>query len=161
MGHPKGLLPLDGAPLILRHLARLREAGCALRVVLGGHADAYRAVLPADVDVVYNPDWAESDMADSLALGLDRVGVALVSPVDVPPPAAATLAALLAGVGDAVPSFGGADGHPVRLDPPHPPGRLDRRLQGARRIPVSDPDCLLDFDTPDRWAAWIRARSSR
>lgn len=160
MGRPKGLLPLDGVPLLLRHLERHRAAGHALRVVLGGHAEAYRAVLPPDVDVVVNPAWATTEMATSLALGLEGVGRALVSPVDVPPPRPATLAALLDGVGDAVPTWRGVDGHPVRLDPPHPPGRLDLRLRPARRVPVDDPDCVLDFDTPDAWARWCAGRAS-
>lgn len=159
MGTPKGLLPLDGHPLILAHVAAFEAAGLRVRVVLGAHADAYRAALPASVEVVENPAWAVTDMAASLAIGLAGLDAALVHPVDVPPPAAATLAALLAQPGDAVPTHAGAPGHPVRIDGPLAPGqRLDARLAGARRVAVADPDCVRNLNTPGDWAAFRAGR---
>lgn len=159
MGAPKGLLRLDGRPLILAHIAAFEAAGLSVRVVLGAHADAYRAVLPDGVEVVENPAWATTDMAASLAIGLGGLARALVHPVDVPPPAADTLRALLALPGDAVPTWAGSPGHPVRLDGPLAPGqRLDARLAGARRVAVADPDCVRNLNTPGEWAAFLDGR---
>lgn len=155
MGTPKGLLDVAGTPLLVAHVAAARAAGLAVRVVLGSRAEDHQRVLPAGVDVVLNPAWATTGMAESLALALVD-GPCLVTPVDVPPPRAATLRALLEGAGDAVPTWSGEDGHPVRLDPPHPPGRLDVRLRGARRLPVEDPEILYNLNTPADWAAWRR-----
>jgi CTP:molybdopterin cytidylyltransferase MocA len=154
MGAPKGLLLVDGVPLLRRHVSTFHDAGLDVIVALGARAEDHRAVLPEGVRVVVNPHWADTTMADTLALALPGVGRAFVTPVDVPPAHAATLAALAAAPGDAVPTWQGRDGHPVRLDPPHPPGRLDERLRAAHRVPVDDPDCVLNLNTPEEWARW-------
>lgn len=46
-GAPKGLLPIDGEPLLVRTLRVAREAG--LDPVLVGRAEAYRAIAPAEL----------------------------------------------------------------------------------------------------------------
>ena len=156
MGQPKGLLDLGGVPLLRAHVETLRRAGLRVRVVLGFAAEAHTAVLPADVEIVVNAAWATTGMAESAAFGLRGLGVTILTPVDAPPAAPDTLAALLAASGDAVPCHDGRDGHPVRLQPPHPPGRIDLRLAAAPRLPVADPDCVRNLNTPDEWAAWRR-----
>lgn len=163
MGVPKALLDLDGEPLIRVHVRRFRDAGLRVVVVVGAVIEPIRAILPPDVTVVVNPDWESTGPAESLALALALApdATALVTPVDVPPARPSTLRALLAGVGDAVPTWSGVDGHPVRLDPPHPPGRLDHRLVGARRVAVDDPDVVLNLNTPEAWAAWLSRRRRR
>ena len=159
MGAPKGLLEVGGRSLLRAHVDAAMAAGLAVRVVLGFRADAHRAVLPAGVVVFENAAWAVTSMGESLALALEPGLRALVTPVDVPPARVATLARLLEGEGDAVPTHGGRDGHPVRLEPPHPSGRLDTRLVGARRVLVDDPDVLRNLNTPADWVAWRRAVS--
>lgn len=158
MGRPKGLLERDGTPLILLHVRAFAALGLPVRVVLGAEAERHRAVLPATVQILVNPFWKETGPSDSAALALAGVLRALLTPVDVPPARPETLRALLAGDGDAVPTWQGRDGHPVRLDAPHPPGRLDHRVVGARRVPVDDPDCVLNLNTPREWEAWRRGR---
>lgn len=158
MGTPKGLLPLEGRPLLLRHVEAFCSAGLPVRVVLGAHEGAYRALLPPQVEVRVNAEWERSDPAASAWIGIHDAAVAIVSPVDVPPAAPETLATLLRPGGDAVPSFGGRAGHPVRLVAPHRAGRLDHRLADAERRPVDDPGVLVDFDTPAAWSAWLQSR---
>lgn len=159
MGRPKGLLERDGTPLIVLHVRSFAALGLPVRVVLGAEEERHRVVLPATVQILVNPSWKETGPSESAALALAGVARALLTPVDVPPARPETLRALLAGEGDAVPAWRGQDGHPVRLDAPHPPGRLDHRLVGARRVPVEDPDCVLNLNTPRDWEAWLRARA--
>ncbi len=160
MGRPKGLLLVEGVPLVCLHVARFLGAGLDVTVVLGAHAEEYAAALgarfPAEArcTLVYNHAWASTAMADSLSIA-HRDGAALVTPVDVPPARPETLAALLAVEGDAVASYHGAPGHPIQLSAPLGPGqRLDERLALAARVDVADPDCLLNLNTPAEWARW-------
>lgn len=154
----KGLRLVDGAPLLLHHVHAFSMFNIYPRVVLGCEAAAHAAILPSDVEVVYNLRWAETDMAESVAIGLDGMGVVLLTPVDAPPAQPDTLRALLAATGDCVPTWDHQPGHPVRLEPPHPFGRLDVRLAHARRVPVSDPCCIRNLNTPADWDAWLAAR---
>lgn len=161
MGIPKALLQLGKEALIVHHVRAYRNLGLPVVVVGADWSTGRLPHLGEGVEVRPNPDPGASDMAMSLEIGLAGVGIALVSPVDVPPPRPETLRVLLATTGDAVPTFDGRDGHPVRVEPPHPPGRLDLRLAGARRVAVADPDCVLDFDTPEAWSAWLGRRPER
>lgn len=160
MGRPKGLLDVDGVPLVCHHARAFLAAGLKVTVVLGAHANLYTAALtdhfsaPFSCSIVYNPDWATTSMMDSLRIAF-QTGTAIVTPIDVPPARAATLRALLACRGDAVPEHAGLPGHPVHLSSPPGPGeRLDHRLARAVRVPVDDPDCLLNLNTPLEWARW-------
>ena len=162
MGRPKGLEPVDGCPVLLRHVLAARAAGLVPRVVLGVDAARYLRALPPGVEVVWNARAARTDMATSAALGLHGLPWALVTPVDVPPADASTLRALLDHPGPCVPVHHGREGHPVRVhataDGSHPAVRLDDRLRDARRIAVADPDAARDLDTPEAWAAWHAER---
>jgi CTP:molybdopterin cytidylyltransferase MocA len=153
MGQPKGLLRRDGVPLLRAQVLALQAAGLPVTVVLGFRAAEHCSVLPPGVRVELNLRWARTDMAASAALGLR--GPVLLQPVDVPPPTPETLRALLSVPEDLVPVFEGQEGHPVRLQPPHPPGRLDLRLRSARRIPVKDPHCIRNLNRPADWADWV------
>lgn len=154
MGAPKGLLDVGGIALLRAHVEAFATVGLATVVVLGPRLAEHVAALPAGVRVVWNPRWADTDMSGSAFLALKDLGVALVTPVDAPPAREETLRRLLAAPGDAVPTWQGRDGHPVRLAPPHRAGRLDLRLAAAPRIPVDDPACVLNLNTPEAWAAW-------
>ncbi|QUV85900.1 NTP transferase domain-containing protein [Chloracidobacterium aggregatum] len=74
-GHPKLLLSIDGESLLQRaiRLARAVQAAPIL-VVLGGHAESYRAHLAdadgaPDVELIDNPQWAEG-LGASLRCGI-------------------------------------------------------------------------------------------
>ena len=159
MGRPKALLELRGVPLLVAHARAFHAMGLRVTVVLGAHAEAVAAVVPAGVRIVTNGDWARTGPAESAALGLAGLGPSLLTPVDVPPASADDLAALISQYGSAVLTVGGLAGHPVRLDPPHAPGRLDTRLEHATRVPSQDADRLLNLNTPEAWEAWVQARA--
>ena len=107
---------------------------------------------------VVNTAWASTTLADSLRLA-HSAGPAIVTPVDVPPARASTIAALLAVGGDATVAFEGVPGHPARLASPLLPGeRLDVRLASAPLVEIDDRDCLLNLNTPGDWRAWQDAR---
>lgn len=155
MGQPKGLLDVDGVPLILLQIAAFLNGGLQTRVVLGAHASQYRQVLPANIPIVENHAWATTDMAASVRLGMIGLDAVILTPVDAPPANADTLRTLLALSGDGVPTFNGAPGHPVRLSAPLRSGeRLDTRLATAPRVAVADPGCLGNLNTPSDWEAW-------
>jgi CTP:molybdopterin cytidylyltransferase MocA len=158
MGASKGLLDIGGITLLRAHADAFSSFGIPLRVVLGPSLPEHLRVLPTGVSVVWNARWANTDMAVSVGLGLDGLADALVTPVDAAPPSPATLRALLDASGACVPTFDGRDGHPVRVRGPYPGGRLDRYLQGAPRVPVSDPHCLVNLNDPETLRAWIGRR---
>lgn len=162
IGGPKGLLDLQGAPLVRHHVAALAPWCARVVVAVGARADDHRAIL-GDVVLVENPHWAVEWPVQSLARALRAAeprGPALVTPVDTPPASRAVIAALLEGAGAAVPRGpDGRDGHPVRIDPPEiatilagpPEGGLRAVLASARRVPVAAA-VGADFDTPEAWA---------
>jgi 2-aminoethylphosphonate-pyruvate transaminase len=70
---PKGLLPLDGRPLIGHSIDRLRAAGVPrIRVVTGYlHARMAAALAGyAEVEIAFNPDFAATGSLQSLRVGL-------------------------------------------------------------------------------------------
>jgi len=166
MGRPKALLPLAGRTVIEAHLTRLAAHCGELVVVLGAHASAIRAVLPAGVRIVYNPDWADTHPVDSLrrALRVVEAPHGLVVPVDTPPARPRTLERLLGARPPAVPvDAAGRRGHPVAVgsaivaavrDGPVP-GGLRTLLTEAREVPVDDPWVGFDFDEPSAWARFV------
>lgn len=167
MGRAKGLLVWRDTPLILHHVAALRPVAERVVAILGSDAPAHRAILAGrGIDVVHNPDWHTTWPADSLRLGLlahPTAGRVLVTPVDTPPAASATLEALLARTGPAVPENDRGPGHPVLLDRAladrirdrAPEGGLRAILTRAERVPVGQSDVELDFDTADDWSRWV------
>ncbi len=158
MGTSKSLLEVDGTPLLLLHVETFRALGLRVHVVLGCDATRIAAALPSEVVVHHNPRWASTGPAESASIALLGTGATLLTPVDVPPAAPEDLRRLLDANGPAVLTYGGADGHPVRLDPPHHPGRLDHRLSGALRIPVGDSGRILNLNTPTQWESWLNGR---
>lgn len=170
MGRPKGLLLLDGKPLLRRQVEAFARFSEQVIVVLGSRAREHLHALPAAVRVVYNRDWAAGFPADSLHLAVRTLGVrgsCWVTPVDVSPPTEDTLGALLAAGPPAVPVDSAArDGHPVLLGPEEleqlrrqaPDGGLRTLLGGARRVPVADPMVARDFDDPAAWEAFLASR---
>lgn len=168
MGGNKALLLVDGCSLVRRHVARLREVGCAHVVVVvpTKRVVAVREELGA-FDAVEIVGADTSGQAESLAAALSHVAgdVVVVTPVDLVPPRAATMQALLAALtppfAAVTPTWEGQGGHPVvirrewlvefeRGFAPLPTLHDVLRGLGTRRLrlPVDDAAVLGDLDTP-------------
>jgi molybdenum cofactor cytidylyltransferase len=184
MGRPKALLPdPDGRPFVARLVRTFAAAGIDDIVVVTGRLEAEIADAiiddrpPVAPRFVNNPQPVLGQVS-SLWIGLDAVarpGVegALVTLVDIP----LVLASTVRHVVDAWtlnrapivrPAVGDRHGHPVLFDRSvfdalrHAP-----LTEGARavvhanadrivNVPVDDPGCLLDIDTPADYDAVIR-----
>ena len=183
MGSPKALLLDDrGRPFVARVASSMRAAGVeALVVVSGQHHDAIVAALQAELgatapQVIRNPD-PERGQLSSLWTGMDRVCDAdtegiVVTLVDVP----MVLPQTIRGVIDAWrqarapivrPSVGSRRGHPVVFDraifdelrhaPLHEGARSVVRAHrnDVLDVPVDDPGCIVDIDTPADYRALV------
>ena len=157
----------DGMPWSARAVATLRAGGCAtVLVVLGAQAEAARALLPPNTDVVVADDW-ETGLSASLQAGLRAAPAdataALITLVDLPGLPAAAVARLLAEPLTTASlrraSYGGRPGHPVVLGREHWAGASasadgDRgagsylRAQGAELVDCSDLWDGTDVDEP-------------
>ena len=168
MGEFKPLLPFDGVTVIERCIANLRSAGAAEIVVVTGHRAAELAarLSGSGVQCVHNPRYAETQMFDSLCLGLRALSgdcdTILLTPGDVPLVDAETVQALLRQRGGFVcPVCNGRRGHPVALDAAWRAALLDYSGEGGLRgavaalgiptatVEVADRGMHLDLDTPE------------
>jgi len=175
MGGPKALLVVDGTPLVLAHVERLREIGCRPIVVV------VRSAMVEHVHAVLgDKSWVQivasdtSSMVASLVVGLQRgvpsAGQAVVvSTVDSLPVRRSTLSALLSalsenGVEVATPCHQGRGGHPVVVRGSllqallrGYPGTLRDLIRSAEaqrvRLAVDDPAVTIGLDTPADLAA--------
>ena len=175
MGGPKALLIVDGKPLVLHHVERLREVDCRCVAVVVRPSSCEQVVraLQGIPGVVVIPAETTSAAA-SLAVGLraltpSEAGAVLVTPVDLLPAGVSTLRALLAAcavghVRVATPRHAGRGGHPVVLRR----ALVNRFLHGfsgtlrdligsaeayRERVDVDDVAIHGDLDTPDDLAA--------
>lgn len=179
MGRPKLLLPFGEGTVVGGVLAALRGGGAGEVVVVAAPDDAALAAWARGEGLLLavNPR-PEEGMLSSIRAGLAAVGgtaslaaagrAVLVTPGDLPALRAATvaavLAALAAGTPLAVPVFAGRRGHPLGIAPPLLPEidrltlgaglrqLLDRQAAELHEIPVDDPGCLHDVDTPADYA---------
>jgi CTP:molybdopterin cytidylyltransferase MocA len=166
MGEPKALLRFGDGTLLAHHVRGFQDAGLAVRVAVGGHAEQVtREAVEAGASAVPNPAWADTGPTHSLWLcisGLPDHAHVLVTPVDVPPAPPAVLAALLGAPAQAVLSVGGHDGHPIRVRVGAvrslgPGETLRDALAQADRIEADWPDGLLNLNTPEAFNAWRAA----
>lgn len=167
MGEYKPLLPFDGSTVIRRCIANLRSAGAEEIVVVTGYRGDELAAHLAECGVVtvHNPRYAETEMFDSLCLGLRALRrdcrTILLTPGDVPLVAPETVKALLeAEAGFACPVCAGRRGHPVALDAAYRGALLAYGGEGGLRgavaalgiptvlVEVKDAGMHLDLDTP-------------
>ncbi|MCB9528596.1 MAG: nucleotidyltransferase family protein [Myxococcales bacterium] len=135
MGRPKALCQLGGETFVARLVDALAAAGCReVVVVLGAHADRIRPAIPGRARVIHAAEWRRG-MRASLRAGLAALppGPVLLTHVDRPLVAPATLAALVAARGLVIPTHHGAPGHPVRL-----PASLRPRLLCGDDTPLRD-----------------------
>jgi molybdenum cofactor cytidylyltransferase len=158
---PKGLVRIEGVPLVARQMDALRVLGAEVVVVTGVHHEVYLPHL-SDAVVVRNPK-PERGPFSSLQTGLAHMnGDVFMLPLDTMAPHASVWAALPSPEhAAAVPTFDGRGGHPVwlsqricneinTLDPGV--ARLDELLRttpGVARISVNDPAVVTNLNTPD------------
>ena len=174
MGRPKALLPIRGGTFVRAILAALRDGGVAdAVVVIRPDHDAVAAEIAAAGfgRAVVNPRADEGQLSSLLA-GLaaidgDDLDAALVTLVDVPLVAAATIRLLVArAAASAAPVVravhGGRHGHPVifsrrvfaalRAADPAIGAKAVVRAAGVEDVEVADPGVLVDVDTPADYA---------
>lgn len=183
MGSPKALLPdREGQPFVVRIAESMRAAGIAdVIVVTGHHHDAIvggleRSAAGRWVRVARN-DAPSRGQLSSLWTGLDAcpdgTEAVAVTLVDVPFVSVATIAEVVrvwsrARAPIVRPSFDGRRGHPVIFDrvlfdeirrAPLDVGA--RAVVSAHygeivNVPVNDPNCLVDVDTPEDYENVLR-----
>ena len=175
MGFPKALLrDPDGRPFIARIVRTLLVAGLTdVVVVTGSQHDAIAAALSEDgldevVRLARNPDPSRGQLSSIWtaleACPTDTAGL-IMTLVDIPMIAPATVAAVIDGwraTGAPIvrPIAHGRRGHPVlfgrelfdelRVAPLTEGARVVVRAHWSESVdvPVADPGCLIDIDTP-------------
>ncbi len=82
---PKGLLTVDGIPLIEKTIGYLHEVGITdITMVVGFMMEAYDYLVDKyDVKMVYNNDYAVKNNLHSLALAADRIDRTYIVPCDI------------------------------------------------------------------------------
>ena len=89
MGAFKPMLPLKGETILRRGVLTMLEAGCDPVAVVTGHRaeELHESLSDLPVTCLYNPEYARSQMLDSVKLGLqwlvDQCDQVLFSPGDV------------------------------------------------------------------------------
>ena len=163
----KPMMCLNDRTMITDIILSFQKAGIReIVVVTGYHAELLeKHIAPLNVRTCRNPAYAETEMIDSLRLGLgaiqDHCEAAFLSPADVPLISSETIRRMMDTPGEAVrPVFIGKAGHPVlvrgevlrRVQNYHGSGGLRKALQDGGTVftdlKVDDPGILLGADTP-------------
>ena len=177
MGQLKALLPWRGQTLLEHQVSALREGGAdRVVVVLGHRADELRPLLQGKDGVSWtlNPDYLQgkttSIKAGLSALDSSSVNDVLLLNVD-QPRSAEDIGRILNQhrVHDyavTVPEYRGKGGHPIVLSARLLPelSEIDEESQGIKavvrrrpesvnRIPLDNPEILLDLNTPEDYRA--------
>jgi molybdenum cofactor cytidylyltransferase len=169
MGRPKMLLPFGDGTVVGGVVAALRGGGAGEVVLVTalGHDDLREWGVGQGLTLTTNPD-PERGMLSSILCGVEALSgspALLVSPGDLPalsaPTVSAVAAALAAGALLAVPVHAGKRGHPLGIAAALVPEILSldpsvglRQLldrHPVTEIPVSDPGCVRDVDTPEQY----------
>lgn len=181
MGRPKALLAMGQSETFLSRVTRtLRDGGVEeVIVVVGADAGRIREAMAQEkmpARAVENPDYEQGQVTSLIAAlrTIDRPGVtaALVTLIDVPLVAAATVQTLLreyrAGTALIVrPASKGRHGHPVIFDRalfdelrranPKEGAKEVVRAHSAEvlNVEVEDEGAFTDIDTPEDYERWI------
>ena len=175
MGQLKALLPWRGKTLLEHQVDALLEGGAErVLVVLGHRADELHPLLESRSSAawVLNPDYLQGKTT-SIRTGLAamdqaEVGDILLLNVDQPRSPADVAAVLEAhrawGSAVTVPQYRGKGGHPIALSASLLPELLQineetqgikavvrRRPDSVRRVPLDNPEILLDLNTPEEY----------
>lgn len=177
MGSPKALLPdREGVPFVVRIARAFHAAGVGrIVIVTGSQHDRIAQVIEAAsaaVELIRNPQPRRGQLSSlwtGLSVSADAEGV-LVTLVDVPLIAVSTIRAVTQRWTETRapivrPIHGGRRGHPVLFDRAvFDELRAAPLDEGARAVvrahwdesidvPVDDPGCLIDVDTPEEYRA--------
>ena len=181
MGQLKALLPWKGQTLLQHQVAALREGGAdRVVVVLGHRADDLKPLVEQDEGAtwVLNPDYLQGKTTSIKAglspLDADALSEILLLNVD-QPRSAADIAHVLDthranGFAITVPTCGGKGGHPIVLSAAllEELRSIDEESQGIKavvrrhadavnRIPLDNPEILLDLNTPEQYRDALEA----
>ena len=167
MGADKALLDYHGSTFLEHLIGLFLPRVSPVVVVLGHHAEKIRAAVPPGVTCVVNTQYQQGQLS-SLQAGIRAVpGDALVTLVDHPTVAPATIDAILghASASLVIPRYHGRRGHPVLFSR----SLLDEILalpvsasakqvvraheHAALYLDVDDPGVLHDIDTPADYQA--------
>lgn len=177
MGEFKPLLPMGNESVIRVVIRTLRQAGVEQIVVVTGYCRELleQHLSSAGVMFVHNERFLETQMFDSVRLGLQALGDScqriLVTPADIPLIQEETIRLLLEQQGDCVrPVYHGEPGHPLIIDRTAVPALLacsgTGGLRGAvveaglkvRDVAVEDEGTVLDMDTPQDYARLLNKK---
>ncbi len=182
MGDFKPLLPYGGSTIIQTTVGSLQSAGVQRIIAVVGHrGDEIESLISGmeHVKVIYNTNYRNGDMLESVRLGLEQLAgcdAAYVLPGDMPAVSPGTFRSLqecMAATGAAVvfPVFEGRKRHPPLIagrcfDPIcgfRGEGGLRMALQQfqeqTRYAAVEDLGCALDADTPEDYHRLLRYHS--
>jgi molybdenum cofactor cytidylyltransferase len=175
MGRPKALLEIRGRTFLENILEAIRQSDVQdTVVVVGHHRHEIETALRID-NVVFNPDY-EQGMITSIQTGIcalpGSTDGALLFLVDHPVVNTTTINTLIAKFEPdrvVLPTFENRRGHPVLfarkildeiLDLPASSGANAVVRKDPTRIVevrVNDPGVLIDIDTPDQYAEYLRS----
>ncbi len=166
----KPMLSIGDSTIIKRVITTLKQAGCDYIVVVTGYKSEQLERHISDMDVIclHNKYFAETQMLDSVKIGLeyirDKCERVLFTPADIPMFSVQSVIKLLSTTEDiACPVYKGKRGHPLLISSGIIPTVLAYEghdgLRGAIKfsnkivieIPVDDPGVLLDADTPENY----------
>ncbi|MFH0800419.1 MAG: nucleotidyltransferase family protein [Pseudomonadota bacterium] len=178
MGSPKALLEFgDGATLLSRQAALLKDAGCNKTVVVvGSDSKKIRSKHPdLDVEWVENAQWQKGQFSSlqagiSQILSTDAEGT-LVLPVDCEGVSVEVVQTVIETalrnphLNAIIPEYDAKGGHPVymsinfcriiaSLDPEDKDARLDRQMGLAKdvlRLPVNDANVVRNINDQEDW----------
>jgi len=172
MGRPKLTLPWGNRTVIEQVITILLESGIReIVVVSGGYRELLEEVLaPYPVSMIYNPNFKQSEMTESLKTGIQKLSETtqafLVVLGDQPSIDAAVIRQVVAryqeeGPKLVIPSYNMRRGHPWLIDRslwndllslnPEETMRdfLNRNQKGIQYEVVDNPEILMDIDTPE------------
>ena len=181
MGQLKALLPWSGQTLLEHQVSCLLDGGAERVVVVLGHrAGELRPLMQGKEGVSWtlNPDYRQgkttSIKAGLSALDSDAVEDILLLNVD-QPRTASDVAHILSvhrahSYAVTVPEYQGKGGHPIVLSAALLPELREineesqgikavvrRRPESVNRIPLDNPEILLDLNTPEQYRAAVYA----
>ena len=181
MGQLKALLPWRGQTLLEHQISALREGGAdRVVVVLGHRADELRPLVQGKDGVSWtlNPDYLQgkttSIKAGLSALDSGSVDDILLLNVD-QPRSAGDIGRILNqhrahDCAVTVPEYNGKGGHPIVLSARLLPELREigeetqgikavvrRRPESVNRVPLENPEILLDLNTPEDYQAAVEA----